>query len=130
MIESGQLEATQWEAVVSEVSNRLYDGNVVPIVSSEHIGPRSKSVRSVLRVEDSRGEGARRSWSGRRTVSACWHAHRDVYRELFHRFPAATITTAMAHYTAQNFEDTYPETGWRNVGSIMSPVTMPELCEH
>lgn len=85
--------------------------------------------RSRIIVADSRGPGARRSASGRRGPYACWHAFRDVFAEVFHVYPDAKISTSMATYTAGNWEDTYPATGTRNVGSMMEPRTMPQLCD-
>jgi hypothetical protein len=85
--------------------------------------------RSRIIVADSRGPGARRSASGRRGPYACWHAFRDVFAEVFRVYPDAKISTSMATYTAGNWEDTYPATGTRNVGSMMEPRTMPQLCD-
>jgi hypothetical protein len=76
------------------------------------------------------------SWSAtsdgerRRTVVACWHAHADIMLELFERFPRATLRSALSTYRGRDdflakSEDTY----WRNVGSLMSPVSFGDLCE-
>lgn len=83
-----------------------------------------------LRVRDSKGVGARRSWSGRRTVSACWHAHRDVMKNIFEINEHANLYTAMAHYKGkESFYELYPATGWANCGSQMQPACAEELCD-
>jgi hypothetical protein len=84
-----------------------------------------------LDVRDSRGPGARRSWSGRRGPYACWHAYRDVLTELFRINPDAVVRTSQATYRgALGFETTFPATGRRNVGSQVYPQTMPDMCDH
>lgn len=87
------------------------------------------ALRGRLLPESSRQNGARRSWSGRRVKAACWHAHRDYLRALFAECPDAVIVTALARYTADTFEDVYPSTANRNVGSMLQPAYMDELCE-
>ena len=118
----------QFSDVVAQVSAE-YGDNLMVNPDTHEAGVRVKRVTGRIRAVSSRDAGARRSWSGRRTVSACWHAHRDVYRALFAQYPNATVQTMMARYTAQNFEDTYPGTANHNIGSMMAPAYMPELCE-
>lgn len=109
--------------------NAEYDGNLAVHHDAYQKGTRIPTVVGRLWVEDSRAAGARTSWSGRRTRAACWHAFRDVIRDLLAHNPDATIITAMARYTAANFEDTYPATGYVNIGSMASPAYMPSLCD-
>lgn len=118
----------QFEAVVAQVSAQ-YGDNITTHQDMHQMGSRVIRVQGRIRAESSRGPGARRSWSGRRTVSACWHAHRDVFRALFAAYPDATVQTTMARYTAENFEDVYPRTAYVNVGSMAAPANMPNLCE-
>ncbi len=88
------------------------------------------AVQFTLRVADSKKAGARRSSSGRRTVSACWHAHRDVMIKVFEMNPGANLYTAWAHYkNKESFYDLYPGTANKNVGSQMQPAYPEELCE-
>jgi hypothetical protein len=88
------------------------------------------AVQFTLKVADSRGVGARRSWSGRRTVSACWHAHRDVMIDIFELNPNANLKTAMAHYkNKESFYDLYPGTGGKNIGSQFQPAYAEDLCD-
>lgn len=92
------------------------------------LGP--SRARFTLRVKDSRGPGARRSWSGRRTVAACWHVHKHFLLAVLGLQPDAVVQTVMAKYEGlQGFRDTYPGTRDINVGSMMRPAYMPELCD-
>ncbi len=123
----------QLQAVVDQVSHDRYGGNIG--TDWERTTPRllnqaGTRFRGRVLARSSRGPGARRSWSGRRLTAACWHVFRDVIREALAQYPDATFRTSMARYTAANFEDTYPATGNRNIGSMVYPVTMPELCDH
>lgn len=74
--------------------------------------------------------GARLSWNGQRIKAACWHAFRDVLMQLFTEFPEARVYTSMAKYKGMDgFLANYPPTGHQNIGSMASPVTMPQLCD-
>lgn len=77
-----------------------------------------------LTVKDSRQPGARRSHSGRRLASACWHVHRDFFDALCDLQPNAVITAGKKKITkdAGNWED------W-NIGSMMQPMYYSEACE-
>jgi hypothetical protein len=118
-------------AIVWRVSETRYDENV----TCDGLAPTKYGRGGVPRfnqrviVRSSRGAGARRSWSGRRMPCACWHVFRDVVRATLTAHPTATFRTRMAHYTADNFESTYPATGCLNIGSLMQPAYMPDLCE-
>lgn len=73
---------------------------------------------------------ARRSWTGRRGPWACWHAHRDVMAKVFDAYPDAVISTALETYRGrEGFDSLYPCTASKNIGSMVSPAYMPELCE-
>lgn len=116
----------QFERIVAKVSWQCYDGNV-STVDLHMVGHRS--CRGRVNVKSSSGLGARRSWSGRRGPWACWHVFRDVIAETFEQYPDARVTTGLARYTRANWASTYPATGERNIGSMVNPVTMPELCD-
>lgn len=74
--------------------------------------------------------GARRSWSGRRIAAACWHAYRDVLAGVFEVNPNARVVTAMSKYVGlSGFHANYPATANANIGSMMQPAYMPELCD-
>lgn len=122
----------QMLAAVAAVSPE-YDGNVEihqdakPLTQGVR-GP--NGFRGRIRVKSSREAGARRSWSGRRTVSACWHVHRDIMVEVFNLNPSARISTSLADYRGrEDFLNKYPGTAHHNIGSMMTPAYMPELCD-
>lgn len=86
--------------------------------------------RFTLTVNDSSGEGGRRSNTGRKIAAACWHAHRDFFRALYAINPKASIKSALAEYfDAEDFEENFEETGDRDIGSIMVPQIVREACE-
>lgn len=114
--------------IVAEVS-KVYDGNVIVHPDAHPAGEGDYGFAGRLRCVSSDGPGARRSWSGRRTPSACWHAYRDVLKAVFAEYPHATARTAMARYTGADFESQYPRTADHNIGSMMQPAYMPDLCE-
>ena len=113
-------------------ASKLYDDNLIWNRAPEH-GP-GTALRFTLRCKSSREPGHRMSASpfspSRHLVAACWHAHRDFLRALFHEAPDARVKTAVADYRGQEgFERTFPGTAGRNIGSIMAPVAMADACE-
>ena len=80
--------------------------------------------RFTLRVNSSKGPGAKRGFSGRRTVSACWHVHGNFFDRLFRICPDAIILAGNQKITAQagNWQD-------RNIGSTFQPLMYSESCE-
>jgi hypothetical protein len=134
---------TELFATVERVSAERYGRNVqVDTFSSDRNDQVERfKLRTVASGDGKRGgtcaPGARRSappayagGTARRTVSACWHAHRDILRALFQAHPQATIISAMARYEGlAGFEATFPDTAWKNIGSIARPAYMPDLCE-
>lgn len=115
-------------ATALNMANAYYGGNL-----TFKNGPDWTSgtvVRFTLRVESSGQAGAARGFSGRRSTSACWHAHRDVLAALFTLRPDAVVSTAVAKYEgASGFLDRFPDTAWRNVGSHMQPLYMVNACD-
>lgn len=85
-------------------------------------------LRLGLRTKAGKCYGSRVSWSGRRGPYACWHVYKYFFSELFHIDPTCVAVTAMAKYTKENFEETYPETYYTNAGLMMSPVFFGDLC--
>jgi hypothetical protein len=66
----------------------------------------------------------------RRVAAVCWHVYRDVLIEVFNINPDAKVKTAYAkYYGKQAFYDLFPDTGHRNIGSMMYPVTPVECCD-
>jgi hypothetical protein len=128
------IKADVFTAIVNHVSTNVYDGNVCPDYWRTGKLPtplNQAGTRYLARVvvKSSRGAGARRSASGRRMPVACWHVFRDVVRATLTAHPGVEFRTRLAHYTSVNFETSYPATGQGNVGSMVDPVTLPELCD-
>lgn len=119
--------------IVKRVSAENYDGNLILHSDARPIGRQGNpdyGFQGRLVVKSSRGTGARRSWTGRRMPAACWHTWRDVLREVFERYPDAVANTSMARYEGlAGFERTYPQTANQNIGSMMQPAYMSELCD-
>lgn len=69
----------------------------------------------------------------RRVAAVCWHGHRDFFRALFKVAPDATISTARLRrdkirYSADTFEEVFPETGYANIGSQFQPCNFQDAC--
>ena len=110
----------------AERASKLYDGNIIIDIRVTT----GRAIRFGLRVKSSKGDGAHRSASGRRTVSACWHAHAEFFRQLFEAFPDARVKSAMADYRGRTaFLSQYEFTGMRNIGSAHHPAQAREACE-
>lgn len=125
------LTLEQFTACTVRVSEDRYEGNIaVQGDARDTSGPRKGGAcQARLEARNSRGPGSRKSWTGRLGPYACWHAYRDVLTLAFSLQPDAVIETGMALYRGKTgFEDAYPATAFRNVGSQLLPSTMPELC--
>lgn len=113
--------------IIERVSREEYAGNLAP-VDAKPLGQNDYGFRGRVKALDSHAYGARTSWSGRHGPWASWEAYRDVLTAIFEEWPHASVRTSLAHYKGrEGFEDKYPRTAYYNVGSVVSPVTMPEL---
>lgn len=76
-----------------------------------------------LRTVKTGGPGTALTARGRRTPSACWHAHGTFFEELLRIDPSAVITTAKSRIGAGggNWQD-------YNVGSYYSPAYASTCC--
>lgn len=119
------------DGIAHTVARQTYAGNLRTEV--EYVRA-SRGGRSTYRVKlnapFSRAAGARRSWSGRRGPWSCWHVFRDVFAAWLAVDPDAVIRTGMATYRgAADFLDLFPETAWRNIGSLAAPMASAEACD-
>lgn len=120
---------TRVSELLTSVSDR-YDGHIVLHGDAKPLGVNDYGFRGRIIADASRVPGSRMSWSGRATRSACWHAYRDALRAVLTEFPDAVVKTSLARYEGlAGFEATYPKTAYKNVGSMIAPAYMPELCE-
>jgi len=99
--------------------NSLYDGNIV--METE---PRGFYYLVRLKVKNSKGKGASKSLSGRRLPNACWHVHGYFIDKIFELDHDAVVYTAGKIYN----KDTWEWIDW-NVGSLVNPVYISELCD-
>jgi hypothetical protein len=76
-----------------------------------------------LKVKNSKGAGARRSFRGRRLKNACWHVHGYFIEAVFKSDPEAVVYTAGEIFR----RETWYWKDW-NAGSLMNPVYISELC--
>ena len=115
------------EAVVE--LNTSYDNNI-KFNNREVINNKGTRHRFTIRVKDSRGDGSRHGHSRnkngehRRTNSACWHTHGDLFDILFKINNECEVRSGGKLITSDNgnWED-------RNIGSIMEPMYFSEACE-
>ena len=122
------LSLDQFRELVETVSTDNYDGNV--IVQQDAYALSKNRFRAQIRCKSGRGSGARTTTSGRHMPIACWHAYRDVIAWIFRMNPNARVQTSLAIYRgSDDFQVKYLPTGRVNVGSMVEPVTMPELCQ-
>ena len=115
-----------------------YGGNLRPAFGREYSKTRF-SARVMLKQtgyqmglpKEKLAPGQRRSASSQRRIYAvCWHAYRDVLAAVFDINPDARVYTALAKYKGkQAFYELFPETGYQNVGSMMNPAYMTDLCD-
>jgi len=67
--------------------------------------------------------------AGRRVHAVCWHGFRDYFRAVFSKAPDAVFRTAYDTWRgSDDFEARYRESGHRNIGSPIAPVSAAEAC--
>jgi hypothetical protein len=129
-LRSKSIDAQTLRELVRITSDETYAGNLY--ADSEDVRTTRDGthiVRFRLRVLRSDEKGAHISASGRRTVSACWHANRDAMRIVFATDPAASISSALARYTDRDhFLTTFPRTYYSAAGSQARPIHYGKLC--
>lgn len=125
--------AEQVRAAIDATSS-LYDENVTDKDGLSTFGKRVPGVRVGIRVSDSFGKGARRSWSDRHGPWACWHVIRDFCREIYKINPDAVISSGLGregvkYQGTAHFENTFPDTYYTNAGSEWYPRYFGSLCD-
>lgn len=130
LIRSHKITPDTFATMVENIGTQTYAGNLTADRNARSLYADGSGVRTRVMVRSSREPGARRSWEGRRLAAACWHAYRDALLAVFSADPDAVVVTAMARYEGlTGFLATYPGTAHKNVGSMMQPAFMPELCD-
>lgn len=141
---------SDFSRIVNTVSAERYEGNLVMHDEARDLhGKRAPRIRARVTVRSvgfreglppsETLPGVRRSSSvftlnkdgtRRRVHAACWHAYRDVLTKLFDEYPDAVVRTAFANYHGKRgFEIHYPDTAYRNIGSLMYPVEASDACD-
>lgn len=116
------------DAVTAGQSLAFFAGNVHAEISQSRETRNGWRVSAVLRCKSSRGPGARRSHSGRRTVAATWEAHRKVMAALFDLNPNGRIQSMLADYNGRaEFLAKFEATAGHNAGSMCRPVAFGDL---
>lgn len=122
------LSTTELHDVVAKLNAGDYDGNI-NVEGCEALSSTGTRISVKLGTLDSRKHGSRRAWSGRHGKWLCWHGFRDVFRAVMAVNPDARIKTGKTIYKGrQHFEDTYENTADINVGSMIQPAFMPDMC--
>lgn len=104
--------------------NRVFDGNVGFNRCPDRVG---RGYRFTLRVADSKGPGHRRTHTGRRHPSACWHVHGLFFEALFAINPNAIIVSRWV----ENGRITKDNGNWQdhNIGSVYRPLQFSSACD-
>jgi hypothetical protein len=78
---------------------------------------------ATLRVKNSRGKGAKRGYTGRHTIHACWHVHGVFFDELL-KIQSETVIVSAGRTIDKNGGN------WRdwNIGSLFTPLYYSEAC--
>lgn len=122
------ISTTELRDVVRKLNAGEYNGNIV-VENAESLNGSGTRISVKLGTADSRAHGSRRASSGRHGKWLCWHGFRDVFRAVMAVNPTAVVRSGIAVYKgAEGFESTYPDTAYKNVGSMVDPSYMPELC--
>ena len=59
----------------------------------------------------------------------CWHGYRDFIIGLYKLNPSIRIVSAQATYlNASDFNDKYPSTYYKNIGSVVEPLSYGNAC--
>lgn len=111
-----------------DTANESFSDNLKFGYAPEQTGVKVIKVRCTLRVKDSKGEGARMSASGRRTVAATYDAHYAFMEAIMMINPQARISTAMEDYRGiGEFYAKAPRVANIKVGSQAWPVPFGDL---
>lgn len=122
------LTTSELRDVVRKLNAEDYDGNIL-VERTEALSATGTRISVKLGTVDSFEHGSRTSSSGRHGRWLCWHGFRDVIRGALAVNPEAVIRTGKTVYKGrQHFEDTYTNTADWNVGSMVQPAYMPDLC--
>jgi hypothetical protein len=106
-----------------ELANEDFDGNLI-FNRFETVNVKGTRHRVTIKTQSYDKPGYRRTHSGRRHPSACWHAWGTFIDRLFEIQPNAKVHANGSYQTADSWY-------WqdRNIGSIMVPLYFSEACD-
>ena len=105
--------------------NKIYDGNIKMPYAPRYLGKDKSGLekyRLVLRTFDSSAAGSTRSASGRRTSSACWHAHGHFFEYIIAFGGYIEARDKKIKSKADNWQD-------YNIGNLYNPCLASEACD-
>lgn len=107
--------------------NKTYKNNI----KFKRLDQKTKNrINFTLTVHSSKGLGGRIGHTGRKICACCWHGYRDFLKELFEINPNIKVISCHANYDGKDgFYQNFPDTGYKNIGSMMQPLNMMDACE-
>jgi len=105
-----------------ELLNKVFNDNII-FNRLTQIDKKGNSFRVTLKVKDSKNIGARRGYTGRRLINACYHVHGYFFQILFMLNPQIQIKSLNNNISENNIWDFDI-----NIGSIMNPLYLSDAC--
>ena len=102
--------------------NQEYDDNIQFNREPDQIS--KNRIAFTIRCKDSKKAGHRRTHSGRRHVSACWHVHGNLFDILVAKNENVVIKTG--HGTIDKHGGNWIDT---NIGSLYNPLMYSDACD-
>lgn len=122
-MEAKNVTRQELELALAEVSKR-YGGNIIWNREPEALNPAGTRFAFTLRTKGYENGGYRRTHSGKKNPSACWHVHGYFFEALLAIQPDAVIRTGLAviDRNGGNWQD-------RNIGSLFQPLLFSDACD-
>lgn len=112
---------TDLENALSEV-NKRFDNNII----WNRFEQNGRGFNITLKCKSSKEAGHRLGHSGRRMISACWHAHGTFFDCLWANPDSMNAIIRSGPLVMKSPGDNWQD---RNIGSIMQPLYFSEACE-
>jgi len=105
-----------------ELLNKVFDNNIT-FNNFKQINQKGDAFKVTLRVKDSKNSGARRGYTGRRMINACYHVHGYFFEILFMLNENIQIKSLNNYIQKDNI--------WgfdKNIGSLHNPLYLSDAC--
>jgi len=101
-----------------EITNKKFGNNIL----FNRLEQSGKWISFTLKVKDSKKEGSRIGFTGRRVAKACWHVHGELFDAMFELDSNTIIYSRGEKITKEN--------NWTdvNIGSMFRPLYFSEAC--